>query len=70
VEEKVTQRFKKNMPKSLKGFAARAASGIASPPMIASMLGEKIPQKIMDKVKEEGITLAAEEVFREGTLLQ
>lgn len=46
--------------------AARAASGIASPPMIASMLGEKIPQKMIEKMEEKGITVTMEEVFREG----
>ena len=46
--------------------AARAASGIASPPMVASMLGDKIPQKMIDKMEEKGITVTMEEVFREG----
>jgi hypothetical protein len=59
-----------HIPKALRAVvasrAAKAASGIASPPMIASMLGEKMPQKMMDKMESKGITCSVHEVFREG----
>ena len=68
VEEKVKQKFKESggWRKLVAKRAARAASGIASPPMIASMLGEKLPQKMIVLMEEKGITVAVDEVFREG----
>jgi hypothetical protein len=63
VREKLRSKF---LPKPLRNRAAKAASGIASPPVIASMLGEKLPQKIFHKMEEKGITLTVDEVFREG----
>lgn len=66
VEERVKQRLNKSFMAVVANRAARAASGIASPPMVASMLGEKIPQKMIEKMEEKGITMTMEEVFREG----
>jgi hypothetical protein len=68
VEEKVKQKLKGSggWRKMVASRAARAASGIASPPMIASMLGEKLPPKMIDLMEEKGITVAVDEVFREG----
>jgi hypothetical protein len=63
VKEKLRSKF---LPGPLRNRAARAASGIASPPVIASMLGEKLPRKIFAKMEEKGITLTVDEVFREG----
>lgn len=71
VEEKVKKKFKESggWRKLVASRAARAASGIASPPMIASMLAEKLPQKMIDLMKEKGIDVAVDEVFREGPYL-
>ncbi|CAB9508644.1 expressed unknown protein [Seminavis robusta] len=72
VEAKVKQKLKRSsllprqLSKAVANRAARAASGIASNPVIASMLGEKLPQKIITKMEEKGITVACFEVFREG----
>lgn len=66
VEQKVKQKLKSKGVRWVASRAAKAASGIASPPMIASMLGEKLPQKMMDLMEEKGITVEVEENFREG----
>ena len=46
--------------------AAKAAGGIASPQYCASLLAEKLPQKMIDLMEDKGITVAVDEVFREG----
>ena len=56
----------KTLSKAVANRAARAAGGIASPPMIASLLGEKLPQKVIAKMEQKGITVTIDEVFREG----
>ena len=68
VEQKVKKKFQESggWRKLVASRAARAASGIASPPMIASMLAEKIPQKMIDLMEEKGITVAVHEEFRAG----
>ena len=68
VEEKVRKKFQGSggWRKLVASRAARAASGIASPPVVASMLAEKLPQKMIDLMQEKGITVTVDEVFREG----
>lgn len=68
VEEKVKQKLKQSggWRKLVATRAAKAASGIASPQYCASLLAEKLPQKMIDLMEEKGITVAVDEVFREG----
>jgi hypothetical protein len=71
IKAKVSARVNDSkLPKPVKGIvagrAAKVASKLMKPPKIAEKMGKKICKKIPKKMKEKGLTVEMEEVFREG----
>lgn len=54
------------LPKPLMKQAARRASCFATPGMVAQYLSQRMIMKLPRKMKEKGVTVELEEVFREG----
>ena len=54
------------LPNPLKRHAARQASGLATSGMVAQYLSQRMITKLPRKMKEKGVTIKLEEVFREG----
>ena len=54
------------LPKQLKNHAAQRASTLATPKMVAKVLGLRLCRELPRKIMEKGVNVNMEEVFREG----
>lgn len=49
--------------------AGQAASDFTNPRILAAKMGQKMCRALPEKMKEKGVTVEMEEVFREGTFV-
>jgi hypothetical protein len=49
--------------------AGQAASDFTTPKVLAAKMGQKMCRALPEKMKEKGVTVEMEEVFREGTFV-
>ena len=54
------------MPKQVKNQAARGASSLTNAGIVAQQVSQKLLKEIPKGVKEKGVTVNIEELFREG----
>ena len=74
VKAKVTEKVElSKLPKIFKGIAIKRAGEIVSkritPSKVAEKMGTKLCEKVPEKMKEKGLTVELEEVFREGPFI-
>lgn len=66
IDQQLSQKLKGKVCQPLVKVASKAATILATPERVASMMSEKMPLKIVDKMASKGITAMAETVFCDG----
>jgi hypothetical protein len=67
VKARVSKRLEKSIfLRPVKNHAAQAASDLTTPKMVVQQLSQQMMRKLPKKMKEKGLTVEMEEVFREG----
>ena len=69
VKAKVSKKLAKlNLPRQFRNHAAKRASDLASPKLVAKSVGPAMCRKLPKKMLDMGLTVEVEEVFREGAI--